>query len=154
MILCYQCPTTSDARLSYKCGATIKQETTVNVFELISSIQAYVDSTSEPKFLIQPTTKLYANTESVEAADEVRVFDSICIFRYTQYDNTRSLILRCLRCKFSMPLISLKFQTAICSRTKNFPPSLDQLSICPQSLYPRKWLSWIACQPTREKTHL
>ncbi|KAI0346958.1 hypothetical protein BDW22DRAFT_476190 [Trametopsis cervina] len=53
------------------CGATIKEETRVNVFELISSIQAYMDSTLDTKMLIQPTTKLYANQESVEIADEI-----------------------------------------------------------------------------------
>ncbi|KAI0699826.1 cap binding protein 80-PB [Cytidiella melzeri] len=53
------------------CGATIKEDTTANVFELISSIQAYVDSTSDSKILIQPIIKLYPTTESVEVADEI-----------------------------------------------------------------------------------
>lgn len=43
------------------------------MFELISSIQAYVDSTADSKILIQPVIKLYATTEHIEVADEVRI---------------------------------------------------------------------------------
>ncbi|KAI0761765.1 armadillo-type protein [Irpex lacteus] len=53
------------------CGATIKEETSANVFELISALQAYVDSTAESRVLIQPILKLYENSEPVEVADEI-----------------------------------------------------------------------------------
>lgn len=53
-------------------GAAIKEGPDLNIFELMNSIQAYIETTADVKGLVQPTVKLFANSEPVEAADEVR----------------------------------------------------------------------------------
>ena len=41
--------------------------------EIITSIQAYADTMSESKSLVQPTVKLYATNNLLETADEVSI---------------------------------------------------------------------------------
>lgn len=55
-----------------KSGAEIKANTSANAMEIISSIQAYVDTVAEPKSLVQPTVKLFPTNGLIETADEVR----------------------------------------------------------------------------------
>ncbi|KAJ3533816.1 hypothetical protein NM688_g7231 [Phlebia brevispora] len=52
-------------------GPAVKENTGLNVFDLINPIQAYIESTSDVKGLVQPTIKLFANSEPIETADEI-----------------------------------------------------------------------------------
>lgn len=54
-----------------QCGAEIKANTSANVAEIISSIQAYMDSIADSKGLVQPVVKLHSMNEQLETADEV-----------------------------------------------------------------------------------
>ncbi|PSS31995.1 hypothetical protein PHLCEN_2v2237 [Hermanssonia centrifuga] len=52
-------------------GPVIKENESANVIELITSLQTYIDSTTETKGLVQTTVKLFANSEPIETADEI-----------------------------------------------------------------------------------
>ena len=52
-------------------GSAIKENPETNVFDIINSLQAYIESTSDVKGLVQPTVKLFVNSGVIETADEV-----------------------------------------------------------------------------------
>lgn len=62
-----------------KSGAEIKANTSANAMEIVSSIQAYVDTVAEPKSLVQPTVKLFPTNDLIETADEVRTTSTQCL---------------------------------------------------------------------------
>ncbi len=56
----------------FQAGPVFKGEPSINILELIGSIQSYKDSTSDPKTIIQPTVRLHSDSPNAENAHEVR----------------------------------------------------------------------------------
>ncbi|KAL0058145.1 Nuclear cap-binding protein subunit 1 [Marasmius tenuissimus] len=52
-------------------GAAIRTQSPSSVPEIINAIEAYVDTTTNQKWLVQPTAKLHLSTVDAESADEV-----------------------------------------------------------------------------------
>ncbi|KAF8883427.1 MIF4G like-domain-containing protein [Infundibulicybe gibba] len=52
-------------------GPVLKPNSAANVSEIIEAIQAYNETTANPKWMVQPTIKIYADTVSIDNADEL-----------------------------------------------------------------------------------
>ncbi|CAL1699455.1 unnamed protein product [Somion occarium] len=52
-------------------GPVIKENPSTNVIDIISAIQAYIESSADSKRLVQPTVALFSDSVTVEAADEI-----------------------------------------------------------------------------------
>lgn len=55
-------------------GSIIKQDTSLDVVEILTALQTYIESTKDAKTLVQPVIRLFVDTAVLEHAEEVCVF--------------------------------------------------------------------------------